>query len=278
MRLRINGLALAAVGILVGSIATGVSSAAPPHGTYLVLGDSLAASLQPNGDRRSGYAEQVFQLGQERVPDLRLVKLACPGERTDTIDRPRRLCPGAASQLDQAVKVLEGGDVAFVTLHIGSNDLFGCFRFRRGSFDQACVDELLPKIEARLTSIVETLQAAGPGVAIVGANYYDPLLALAMTTGFPMEAVRVNADVWTAFNDTLEATYASLGVPVADVEAEFSTGDFDTIVRLRGDDVPINVARVCQWTYACSRRLDPHPNTIGYASITRSFESAIRSA
>jgi len=278
MRLRTIGLALAAVGIVVGSVATGVSGAAPAHTAYLALGDSLAASFQPNGDRHSGYAEQVFQLEQANVPDLRLVKLACPGERTNTIDRPRRACPGVASQLDQAVKVLQGGDVAFVTLQIGSNDLVGCFRFRRGTFRQACVTDLLPKIETRLTSIVQTLQAAAPGVPIVGANYYDPLLALATIRGFPMEAVQANADVWTAFDDTLETTYASLGVPVADVEAEFSTGDFDTIVHLRGDgDVPINVARVCEWTYACSRRFDPHPNTIGYASLTRAFETAIGS-
>jgi lysophospholipase L1-like esterase len=280
MRLRTIGLALALVGMLVGSISTGVSSAATEHGTYLVLGDSLAASFQPNGDRHSGYAEQVFQLEQANIPDLRLAKLACPGERIGTIDRPRRLCPQpAGSQLDQAVRVLHRGNVAFVTLQIGSNDLFGCFGFRRTTFHQACVDDVLPRIETRLTSVVETLQAAAPGVPIIGANYYDPLLALATVPGFPMAVVHANADVWTAFNDTLEATYASLGVPVADVEGAFSTGDFGTIVHLRGaGNLPINVARICEWTYACGRQFDPHPNTIGYASMTRAFESAIASS
>ena len=41
---------------------------------------------------------------------------------------------------------------AFVTLQIGSNDSFRCFRFGAVAFDQACVDELLPKISARLTT------------------------------------------------------------------------------------------------------------------------------
>jgi len=39
----------------------------------------------------------------------------------------------------------------------------------------------------------------------------------------------------------------------------------------------IYLARVCQWTYACSERFDHdfHPNTIGYAAITRAFEAAL---
>jgi lysophospholipase L1-like esterase len=281
MRGRTIALTLVAVGVLVGSAATGISSAEPAHSTYLALGDSLAASFQPNGDGRSGYAEQVFQLEQANVNDLRLVKLACPGERTNTIDRVRPACPQpAGSQLDQAVRVLQHGNVAFVTLHIGSDDLFPCFRFARGAFAQGCVDERLPRIATRLTSIVETLQAADPGVTIVGGNYHDPLLALATIPGFPLDAVKANAAVWTSFNDTLETTYASLGVPVADVEGEFSATDFDTPVHLPGDgDASINVARTCEWTYACSNRFDHdlHPNTIGYAAMTRAWETALGS-
>src|SRR5262245_19555944 len=86
---------------------------------YVALGDSLAASFQPNGDRHSGYAEQILQLEQLSIPDLRLVKLGCPGERTNTIDRTRRACPYAeGTQLDQAVSVLQTRDVAFLTLQI----------------------------------------------------------------------------------------------------------------------------------------------------------------
>jgi lysophospholipase L1-like esterase len=282
MRGRSIFLSLTAIAILIGSAATAMSRAtATAHNTYLALGDSLAASFQPNGDHRSGYAEQVFQLEQANVNDLRLTKLGCPGERTNTIDRVRKACPQpAGSQLDQAVRVLERGNVAFVTLHIGSNDLFPCFRFGRGMFAQRCVDERLPKIGARLTSIVETLQAADPGVTIVGGNYHDPLLALATIPGFPQDAVKANADVWTSFNDTLEQTYVSLGVPVADIETEFSSTDFDTIVHLpRDGDAPINVTRVCEWTYACSARFehDFHPNTIGYAAMTRAWEAALAS-
>jgi lysophospholipase L1-like esterase len=278
MRMR-NITFVAMFGIVFGSVAVANSSADPAPGrTYLALGDSLAASYQPSGDTQSGYAEQVLQLEQVRLPDLRLAKLACLGERTSTMDVPKKRCPYAeGTQLAQALAVLERRDVAFVTLQIGSNDLFRCFGFRDVAFDQTCVDALLPKISARLTSIVVTLRgAAGPDVPIVGANYYDPLLAAWTIPGLDHDAVMAIADVWTSFNDMLEQTYAALGVPVADVEAAFSATDFDTVVHVRGvGDVPLNVARTCQWTYACSESFDPHPNTIGYAAMTRAWESAI---
>lgn len=277
MRLRRYTVILATLGVLVGSVAASAAPAAGP--TYLALGDSLAASYQPNGDTHSGYAEQVLQLEQARIPDLRLVKLGCPGERTNTIDHTRRLCPYAeGTQLDQAVAALESQDVAFVTLQIGSNDTFHCFRFRAVAFDQACVDELLPKISTRLTAIVETLRAADPDVPIVGSDYPDPLLVVWTIPGIDHDAAVAIAQVWSAMNDTLRQTYAALGVPVADVEGAFSATDFDTMVHVRGvGDVPINVARVCQWTYACSERFDHdfHPNTIGYAAMTRAFEAAL---
>ena len=273
--LLVMGLALPAAA--QGEVA--VRDAAPATGdVYLALGDSLAASFQPQGDQHSGYAEQVFQLEQAANPDLRLVKLGCPGERTNTIDRPRRLCHYAeGTQLDQAVAVLEDQDVAFVTLQIGSNDLFSCFRFGQGVFDQTCVDERLPKVADRLGSIVETLRSADPNAPIVGMTYFDPLLALWTAPGFPHDLVVANADVWHAINETLAQTYAGLGVPVADVEGAFSSSDFDTIVHTRGfGDLPLNVARVCQWSYMCATQGDDsHPNTIGYAAIARAVETAL---
>jgi lysophospholipase L1-like esterase len=277
MRLRNVGIVVATLAIVVGTMSS-IANAAPTGRVYLALGDSLAASFQPNGDVHHGYAEQVFQLEQAGIPDLRLVKLACPGERTNTIDRQRRLCPyPAGTQLDQAVAVLGSRDVAFVTLQIGSNDLFRCFRFGRAVFDHDCVDAVLPKLQDRLATIVQTLQAAGPGVPIVGATYYDPLLSAWNVPGIDHDAVLAIQDVWQSFDDALEQTYAGLGVPVADMEDAFSTTDFGTMVHLRGfGDVPINVARVCQWTYACSPRgFDPHPNTVGYARMTEAWEEAI---
>jgi lysophospholipase L1-like esterase len=276
--MRPRNIVIVVVTFVFGSAFASVSSAAPADPVYLALGDSLAASFQPNGEMRSGYAEQIHQLEQAGLPDLRLKKLACPGATTRTMDVALARCPyPAGSQLDQAVSVLGSRDVAFVTLQIGSNDVFRCFRFGKAAFDQSCVDDLLPKLQDRLTTIVQTLQAAGPGVPIVGATYYDPLLAAWNIPGIDPDAVTAIADVWTSFNDALEQTYAGLGVPVADVEGAFSTDDFGTIVHVRHlGDVPLFVTRVCQWTFACRPRgFDPHPNTIGYARMTEAWEAVI---
>ena len=278
MRFRKVTIAVATFAIVFASFAANVSSAAPADPVYLALGDSLAASFQPNGDLRSGYAEQVYQLEQAGIPDLMLKKLACPGATTRTMDVPVARCSyPAGTQLDQAVSMLSSRDVAFVTLQIGSNDVFRCFRFGKAAFDQGCVDDLLPKLQERLTTIVQTLQAAGPGVPIVGATYYDPLLAAWLIPCVDPAAVADIAAVWSSFNDALEQTYAGLGVPVADIEGAFSTDDFGTIVHVRHlGDVPLNVARVCQWTFACAPRgFDPHPNTIGYARMTEAWEAVI---
>jgi lysophospholipase L1-like esterase len=286
----VAGALLFVAGIAVPTLAAGgtsASSAAPaPTGrVYLVLGDSIAASMQPTDhgfDFHNGYAEQLFQIQQAEMPDLRLVKLGCPGERTSTIDRTRRLCPyPEGTQLDQAVAVLQSRDVALVTLHIGTNDAMQCFDFRHSAFDQACIDRVLPKIATRLTSIVQTLRAADSDVPIVGGNTYDPLLALWTIHGFPQDQVIANADVWTILNDTIEQAYANLGVPLADIETAFATQDFDTVVPVRGyGELPLSVARICGWAYVCSEKFDHdfHPTTFGYAVMTKTWEAAVDTA
>jgi lysophospholipase L1-like esterase len=283
MRRRSILVILATFAIAVGGLATVSSSAEPATGhIYLALGDSLAAGYQPSGVVREGYADQLFQLEQARIPNLRLKNLGCPGETTSSISRARRACAHPeGSQLDQAVAVLAGGDVAFVTLQIGSNDTFRCFDFDAGAFDQACIDALLPKLTARLTSIVGTLRAADPDVPIVGSNYIDPLLALWTAPGTSPDGVRAIADVWTATNDAIEATYAATGVPVADHASAFSSDDFDSVVHVHHwGDLPLNVARICQWTYMCPDTYghDPHPTSIGYAVLTQAWEAALATA
>jgi hypothetical protein len=49
---------------------------------YVSLGDSLAASFQPNGDFEHGYAEQLYATLSAADPKLKLVKLGCGGEST----------------------------------------------------------------------------------------------------------------------------------------------------------------------------------------------------
>jgi hypothetical protein len=59
------------------------------------------------------------------------------------------------------------------------------------------------------------------------------------------------------FNDVLQSVYGAAGIPVADVETAFSTTDWTFV-----NGVPLNVERICEWTWMCSI-FDLHPNTAG---------------
>lgn len=63
---------------------TAALAATPAH-YYLALGESLAASAQPNGDFQHGYAEQLYEKLRQQDPGLRLVKLGCGGETTTSM-------------------------------------------------------------------------------------------------------------------------------------------------------------------------------------------------
>ena len=78
-----------ALGVLAALlVAPGVASAATPvHRYYLALGDSLSQGVQPDSRGASletdqGYADQLARIERQQVPNLRLVKLGCPGDTT----------------------------------------------------------------------------------------------------------------------------------------------------------------------------------------------------
>jgi len=59
----------------------------------------------------------------------------------------------------------------------------------------------------------------------------------------------------------------------------FSSNDFDTLVDLQGVGiVPINVAKICMWTWVCAPPPlgpDNHANAAGYAVIAGVFAIAL---
>ena len=69
-------------------------------------------------------------------------------------------------------------------------------------------------------------------------------------------------------NAILSGAATAAAADTADVSAAFSTTDFTTQVTLPGvpGTVPLNVARVCQWTTMCTVG-DFHPNDAGYAVV-----------
>jgi lysophospholipase L1-like esterase len=244
---------------------------------YLSLGDSLATGVQPTGPEErqfrtdDGYADQLGVIARRRLPNLRTVKLGYPGESTVTMIEGGLTTYPHGSQLDEAIAFLRGhrGQVAFVTIDVGFNDLPG--------YVLEAIPDGLASISRNLPGILAGLQeAAGSGTPIVGMSIYDPFLPSWLQGPLGQEVARIS--VWDAIvpiNAHLREVYAAAGLTTADVEGAFSTTDFETQVELADVGmVPINVARACEWTWASAQPpLGPdfHANVLGYRAIAEAF-------
>jgi lysophospholipase L1-like esterase len=263
------------VAVVATLIAAPVSRANTGVLYYLSLGDSLAVGEQPSNSyfdsTNQGYADQLWRSRRTFDHGLVLVKLGCSGESTTSMVEGfpfgNRFPPphgGAVchyqhgSQLADAVAFLEQhrGEIAFVTIDIGANDLLS------GGGVTA--------IEANLPLILTALRtAAGADVPIVGMNYYDPLLALIWFTTFDLDALSAEAQS-DVLNGTLEGIYSSFGDPVAKVDEAFANTD----LTIQPDGLPLNVQRLCQWTWICAAG-DVHANADGYAVIAEAFDAEL---
>jgi lysophospholipase L1-like esterase len=249
---------------------------------YLSVGDSLAAGQQPIGDPTNmhrtdeGYADQLYAIAKAWYPNLVLVKLGCPGETTGTLINGGICAYDHGSQLDEAVAFLHAHRqfVAFVTIDIGSND-FPC------QTGLSCLPPGVASIQANLPTILGALrEAAGPGTQIVGATIYDPFLGAWLTgpDGRSFAELTVFGAI-VPINQMLTGIYGAAGMPVADVEGAFSTTDFTTMVPLAPfGDVPLNVVRICQWTWICAPAPlgpDNHANAAGYLAIAQAYATVL---
>lgn len=276
-RLLLFPIAVAAVLIFTGSARADDG----PTTYYLSLGDSLAASFQPNGDDTHGYAEQLYAALKANDPKLELVKLGCGGESTVSMRHGSQLptvvlsCATPKSyktvlypkgtQLAEAISFLKAhkGKVALVTLDIGANDLSRLDA--QGNvvtclFEPAgCATQTARMVE-NLTAILADLRAAaGPDVRIVGMSYYDVFAPLCVSDpSLLFVCSRVDA-----INASLVDSYAAAGVPIADVAGEFEN-----------DNLANAAAHVCARTWFCVLG-DVHANTAGYGVIAQAFEQAL---
>ena len=274
---------LAAVAMLAAGTEVAAASVLDPV-YYVSVGDSAAAGLQPPGWTALGYADQLALRMRPHLPRLRLLKLGCPGETTETlisgIDSPCHYASG--SQLDQATKVLRAhpGRIAFVTINVGVNDILDACLEESLALDPACVEGELPQVVRNLGTITRTLHDAAPGAPIAGMSYWNPFLGLWITGPDGEQLARTSNEAMQALNAGLVSTYRSEGALVADVAgpAYFNIADFTTHVRTLQGRVPTNVANTCKWTWFCRRPPlgpDPHPNTRGYAVIADAFVAVL---
>jgi lysophospholipase L1-like esterase len=274
-------LALLLVGATSGTaMAAGGSSDDHAKRYYVSVGDSLAAGVQPIGDpadlyrTAQGYPEQLLARAKATMPKLSLVKLGCPGESTSTMIDGGICSYAHGSQLDEAVSFLQAHRslVAFVTIDIGAND-FPCQQ-------PECLPAGAAIIQSNLPTILGALRAAaGPDVPIVGMTIHNPFLAAWLQGADGQAFAQLSALGLAQVNALLASIYVASGTSVADVAASFSSNDFNTLVPLPGvGDVPLNVARICQWTWVCAPPpLGPnnHPNTDGYGVIAATYAAML---
>ncbi|QMU80661.1 SGNH/GDSL hydrolase family protein [Streptacidiphilus sp. PB12-B1b] len=247
---------------------------------YVSLGDSLAAGYQPNagGNTDESYTDQLYARLRKHDPNLVHVKLGCSGETTQTMISGG-ICSyaGASSQLDAAVKFLDAhkGQVSYVTLDIGANDVDGCTTAT--GLDMACAEQGIATVAAELPQIAGAVHKAGGATPrYVGMNYYDPFLAAWLTGAAGQQLAKDSVTLSTGFNAAVQAGLHSSGFQLADVSRTFATDDFGRPVTLPGiGRVPLNVAHVCEWTWECTPYHNIHANTLGYGVIANVFERVL---
>jgi lysophospholipase L1-like esterase len=257
---------------------------------YLSLGDSLAQGVQPTAAGNDvatshGYPDLLASRLRDRLPHLRLVKLGCAGETTDTMIKGG-VCPySAGSQLSQAVQFLRShrGRTALVTIDIGGNDPNSCVLGQDPAAILPCLSSRIPQTGRNLSAIMARLRsAAGPRVTIVGMTYYVPELGLWRNGQSGKRVAILTGAIAAGANQMLTARYRHYGARVANVFAAFRTEDFGNRARTanRAGDafVPPNVAAICALTWMCAhppRGPNEHANDAGYRVIARAFWHAI---
>jgi lysophospholipase L1-like esterase len=256
---------------------------------YLSLGTSLSVGVQPDGNgipllTNDGYPDQLFdsirpafEAAAALPTELRLTKLGCPGETLPDMMNGGNCLYLAGSQLDAAVDFLtdKAGKVHLVTIDMGANDFRNADCINTVVVD-ACVNAVSAQISTDLAAVLTTLRnAAGPDTTIVGMNYYNPYLA-SWLEGLAGQTLAMESALAIAVvMDDLGMTYATAGMPMADVYAAFDSDNFNDIVP--SSMLPMSVANICDLTYMCDFAVGPdiHANVAGYSLIADTIEAVL---
>jgi LPXTG-motif cell wall-anchored protein len=266
-------IVLSAPGLATADEATGGKDAT----YYISLGDSLASGYQPDVDKDTdvAYTDQLYTQLKQRTPGLKHIRLGCTAETTESLINGGKCdYPNAKSQLDAALQAMaqHQGKVAYVTLSVGANDILLNCVSPAGALDGACLNSKSQTMAKNLAQIAGALRKAGTGnTQFVGSTYHNPFLAAWVQGAAGQQAAKESASLIGAANAGITQVFKSTGFKVADVAGAFSSDDFTTQVNVPGaGEVPANVAKICQLTWACTKK-DPHPNADGHKVIAGAF-------
>jgi lysophospholipase L1-like esterase len=279
------GLALLVSGTLVSGLlfmssgAGAAVKAAAANGSttteyYLALGDSLAAGVgSPDG---KGYVPDLYKKASKKSKkehgSLVLENLACSGATTGSMINGPGCDYASGTQLGDAEAFLAAhpGQVAFVTIDIGANDVDDCTSGT--TINESCVENGLAAINSNLPVILSGLQSAGGTTPIVGMSYYDPFLAEWLLGGSGETLAKQSVGLLDDLNGILSSDYGA--GETADVAGAFKSADFSPGGRYQGTKVPINVGLICRWTLMCSEE-NIHANDAGHARIAQAFAKIV---
>jgi lysophospholipase L1-like esterase len=257
---------------------TASGSAAGTGSRYLALGDSLAAGYQPGGAelRDTAYPALTATRLAGKGADLTVENLGCSGETTTSMIVGGTCDFAAGSQLEQAEKVLAGGDdVALVTIDIGGNDVLHCVR-GGAQVDAACVTAGVRTVRKNLPTILKRLRAAaGDDVPVLVLGYYNPWLA-AKALDQPVAGVDAAAKGFTGLSTAIAKAAKSSDATFVGLDEAFSTSD-TTPTKLNGRSVPKNAAQICTLTNICTAG-DVHLTDEGAATVARVLAAAAEKA
>ena len=163
-----------------------------------------------------------------------------------------------------------------MTLDIGANDVQTCAT--SAGIDLKCVQQGLQDVTKNMPNIMGKLRAAAPNARIVVANYYNPFLAAWLLGSTGQGLAKTSVALQEQLNGSIESAAKAVGAPTADVATAFSSTDFTDMVKVDPyGELPLNVARICEWTWMCSQQ-NIHPNDAGYAVMAETVIAAIPAA
>lgn len=292
------GAAIGCAAVAAALPGAAAAKVATPH-YYLALGDSLSRGMQPNAkgvtvNTNQGYANDLLAIERKRVHNLQLVQLGCGGDTTTSMltghgnnANARQLhCDRAGgSQQAAAERFLRAhhraGEVPLVTVDIGANDVDGCGAVPASQL-ASCVTTGLANIKRNLPKIFAGLKKAAPkGTTFAAMNLYDPFLSdYFAPANSPDHALEAESIVLAkVLNGDLAAADTKARFLTADVADAFSTYDTTDTGTWKGRSVPLDVSRLCGWTWACQpapRGPNIHANKAGYHVIANAFADVIR--
>lgn len=277
----LSAMALAAGSLgAVGVIATSQPASAATGSYYLALGDSLGAGYQPGlGDNKTGgYVGAVLAHLKQTDPSVELNNLSCSGETTGTMLKGGICTYPQGNQLAAGVAFAKAhkNELSLITIDIGANDIDSCATTT--GVDFTCLAKGLATVNTQLPQILGQLRAAAPNARLVVVNYYNPFLAAWLTGTSGQTLAKTSVTLADTFDGEIASAAAGVKAPVADVQTAFSSSDFTPTVTVKPyGSLPLNVARICQWTWMCSKD-NIHANDAGYAVMGKAVIAAIPAA